>query len=220
MKQQSLDKRLNLYLSEKGSRDVSANTLLLAASAVAGVGAALVPPPAEAAIVYSGVLQENEVKVGAESYKVDFDGGGEPEFTFRHSLQSSTKNYQFFSGPGAFSFVGNGDRPDRLNKGLLINDDGLVATSIAVLAVKKGTTDSYGAFLGIDSGYYLGVKFEIGNNTHYGWIQYKANSDATIGTIIDWAYEDVPGKAIKTGDKKNFNWNLFLPAIIAGGGNG
>jgi len=93
--------------------------------------------------------------------------------------------------------------------------------SVGVLAGEGGAS---GDFLGSNDGGYLGVKFEINSATHYGWIQYKANSDASVGTIIDWAYENTPDKAIKAGatvsiddiDDNNFNWNLFLPAILAG----
>jgi hypothetical protein len=213
MGKQTLDERLKLYLSEQRSKDVCSNKLLLAASAVVGVGAIIVPPPAEAAIVYSGVQEGIEVKNSA-SILVDFNGDGAGEFAFKHSLVSSTKNYQILSGPGSVSFKGDNDLPDRLSKGVLINDDGIDSASVAILAAKKGAADSYGAFLG-NSGY-LGVKFKIESNTHYGWIQYEAESDAAVGTIIDWAYENVPNKAIRAGAIKNFNWALFLPAIITG----
>jgi hypothetical protein len=69
----------------------------------------------------------------------------------------------------------------------------------------------------LDQTGFIGVRFSISSSYHYGWIQYKTNSDATVGTIIDWAYEDSPGTPIKTGDSgNNFSWNLFLPAIING----
>lgn len=224
MRTKTLVDWLELYVTEKGCKDISSNKLLLAASAVAGVGAILVPPPAEAAIVYSG-LQELDV-ANSGSVAVDFDGDAVMDVTFVHSsYPSSSGNYQIMEGPaGDVSFVGSSDMPDRLVKGMLINDNGIVAKSVAVLAGENGIGSSYGNFLG-NSGY-LGIKFKISSNTHYGWIQYKANANASIGTIIDWAYENTPGKAIETGDtsgeviepgdKSSFNWGLFLPAIING----
>lgn len=219
MKQQSLDKRLNLYLSEKGSRDVSANTLLLAASAVAGVGAALVPPPAEAAIVYSGVLQENEVKVGAESYKVDFDADNNPEFTFELVTETGGSYFQYLKAKSSAEVIKSNDNPARLVSNYAVLDNANFSNIGLTSELAFVDSGNGGNFISGEPGF-LGIRFEIDGLKHYGWIQYKANSDATIGTIIDWAYENTPGKAIKTGDKKNFNWNLFLPAIIAGGGNG
>ena len=212
MKKQTLEERLELYVTEKESKDVSSNILLLAASAVTGVGAVLVPPPAEAAIVYSGI-QELDVENSASTF-VDFDGDEVAEFTFFHSSSAPSNNYQIMLGAGAvLSFIGNSNKPTNLTKGLLIDDNGMVATSTAVLAAKKETASS-GNFLG-DSGY-LGVKFEINTVTYFGWIQYESNNDASVGTIIDWAYEDIPGKGIKTGDRNSFNWTLFIPAIISG----
>ena len=47
---------------------------------------------------------------------------------------------------------------------------------------------------------YLGVRFFIGPNIHYGWIRINA-SDFTSIYIVDWAYEQTPNKGIITGDK-------------------
>jgi len=43
---------------------------------------------------------------------------------------------------------------------------------------------------------YIGVRFLIGPNTHYGWIRFRGAADNSSGTIIDWAYEDVAGAPI------------------------
>lgn len=221
MKQQSLDKRLNLYLSEKGSRDVSANTLLLAASAVAGIGAALVPPPAEAAIVYSGVQNKVLSKADPTNKTVDFDGDGivDCRFNFAFSSASSVYSQIFATVPDNAIIATTNGLPAKLDSNYMLSNNKNFPDSGGYLAVSvSGGDNASGKFIN-DSGY-LGVKFKINDTFHFGWIQFEANANSSIGTIIDWAYEDVPGKAIKTGDKKNFNWNLFLPAIIAGGGNG
>lgn len=50
---------------------------------------------------------------------------------------------------------------------------------------------------------FLGVRFQIDNDTHFGWIQYAGTPDTIItdnstandtlkATIVDWAYEDIP----------------------------
>ena len=218
MKQQTLDQRLESYGVTVEGKHTSSCKLFFAASAVAGMGAVIIPPPAEAAIVYSGT-QSTDVK-SSVSVKVDFNGDGQAEFTFNHFYYSSnsTNSQLAFRPSGSVSFMGTGYLPDRLGEGVLIDDNGIVTSSVAVLAVKVGTdTDSYGNFLG-NSGY-LGVKFELDSTTHYGWIQFEANNVASVGTIVDWAYEDTPDKAIKAGAKKDFNWNLFLPAIISGNRN-
>ena len=53
---------------------------------------------------------------------------------------------------------------------------------------------------------YLGLEFQVDGQTHYGWAQviidaffynYQRNSMTT--TLVDFAYETIPGQAIKTG---------------------
>lgn len=225
MKEQTLEDRLELYLSEKRSRDVSSSKLLLAASAVAGVGAIIVPAPAEAAIVYSGVLQENnEITTDSPLQIVDFDGNA--EFKFKLSFTSYDSNIYSFTQKLTVDTVGteavirdpNNEQPACLLSDYSISvakpffnvDESNLAASNTSLAGWDNFLDKQG---------FLGVKFEIEDNIHYGWIQYKTNADASVGTIIDWAYEDISEKAIKAGatvSEKKLNWNLFLPAIING----
>lgn len=217
MEKQTLEARLELYVTEKKTTDNQPNKLLLAASAVAGVGAVLVPPPAEAAVVYSGERRD-KISAGSLMQTVDFDGDGNGEFIF--SLYADGTTY--------YSQILNvGERPDVqvIKDG---NDPGKLQSNYTISSKKQFSTvdndilaatltSATGKFL--DEKGFLGVKFKVGDNTHYGWIQYEANGDASVGTIIDWAYEDTPGKGIKAGSTismKSFNWNLFLPAIING----
>ncbi len=211
MTKQTLDERMGLYV-KVGSKGMTSGGLLFAASAVTGAGFFLIPPPAEAAIVYSGVQNFSIENTG--SVFLDMDDDGIDEFSFFHS-QGVNTNYQFFWGAaGSPSFVGQMNVPSKLVSGETVHDNNVaIATgSISPLAVEGGESGNF-----LNSTGFLGVRFEVNNKNHYGWIQYKANGDASIGTIIDWAYENVPGAAIKTGDTgEKFNWNLFLPAIING----
>jgi hypothetical protein len=45
---------------------------------------------------------------------------------------------------------------------------------------------------------YLGVVFQIKGKPHYGWMRIKNSSD-TSATFTGYAYETIPGKAIKVG---------------------
>ncbi len=48
----------------------------------------------------------------------------------------------------------------------------------------------------------MGFEFKIGDDTHYGYIHYNFTStngtgfSGSRGTILGWAYEDIPGKSI------------------------
>ena len=45
---------------------------------------------------------------------------------------------------------------------------------------------------------FIDMKFDARDNTHFNWIQFQNNRGGS-GTIIDWAYEDVPDRGILTG---------------------
>jgi hypothetical protein len=47
---------------------------------------------------------------------------------------------------------------------------------------------------------FIGVRFYIGANQHYGWIRVRLGEYIDPVTIIDWAYESTPGLGILTGD--------------------
>ena len=213
MKQQTLDQRLSAYAVAVESRDTPSCKLLFAASAIAGMGAILIPPPAEAAIVYSGV-QNKEVKEGGNTQTVDFNVDGNPEFTFSlYSYSSYYSQMLVVTGTEAQAIKDIGDPVNLPGNYTISSQKNFSTVSFDDLA---NTGSAPGDFLNTKG--FLGVIFIIGSDTHYGWIQFQTNEDASKGTIIDWAYEDTPGKEIKAG-KKNFNWNLFLPAITAGSRN-
>jgi len=53
----------------------------------------------------------------------------------------------------------------------------------------------------IDNGnLFFGVKFEIGTNIHYGWVQVKVASDASSGIIYDFAYQSIADSSILAGN--------------------
>ncbi len=218
MDKQSLNERLRIYGAVNIKEKFVSDKLLFAASAVAGVGGMLIPPPAEAAIQYSG-LKNMEVKDG-QSQKVDLGG---VNFTFNMSVSTvysySGQKLRVVNTEGKVVVKNNKPVNLKTNYDLSSQAQFDECPSLELAVFSSGT--STGNFLGKQG--YLGVTFISNGNSHYGWIQYKASEEAKIGTIIDWAYDDTPGKAIKTGAtkdpeiKKPFSWNLFLPAILAGG---
>ncbi|MEA3469563.1 MAG: hypothetical protein U9R57_15270 [Thermodesulfobacteriota bacterium] len=214
MKQQTLDQRLSAYAVAVESRDTPSCKLLFAASAIAGMGAILIPPPAEAAIVYSGV-QNKEVKAGGDTQTVDFNVDGNPEFIFSlYSYSSYFSQVLIVTGTEAEVIKNFGDPVNLPGNYTISSQKNFSSVSSDNLAADNPSAP--GNFLNTKG--FLGVKFILGSDTHYGWIQFQTNGNASEGTIIDWAYENTPRKEIKAGEK-NFNWNLFLPAITLGSRN-
>lgn len=56
---------------------------------------------------------------------------------------------------------------------------------------------SYGNWEG-ESNKFIGVRFDISGNTHFGWVRLSVPNDYSSVTIHDYAYEDVAGTAITT----------------------
>jgi hypothetical protein len=56
---------------------------------------------------------------------------------------------------------------------------------------------SYGDFFGQEK--FIGVRFYIGTDQHYGWIRVSLGDMIDPLTIIDWAYESTTGDSIITG---------------------
>ena len=65
-----------------------------------------------------------------------------------------------------------------------------------------GYTSSYSGSLGFftDQIRYLGVRFHIGEEQHYGWIRATVAEHVASMTIYDWAYEQTPDKGIRAGE--------------------
>jgi hypothetical protein len=72
---------------------------------------------------------------------------------------------------------------------------------------------------------YLGVRFDIGGNTHYGWVRIRVEMDAypangvgtSVGsysklTILDYAYQSKPNTPLRVGDKEGLEV-LTIPTM-------
>ncbi len=69
--------------------------------------------------------------------------------------------------------------------------------NLAGVANIRSSTMQGGQFLGADR--YLGVRFQIGANTHYGWVRISATAGANAFTIKSYAYEATPDTPINAG---------------------
>lgn len=75
-------------------------------------------------------------------------------------------------------------------------------TSYWFLAAKyKSSYESIseGNFIGKEG--YVGVRFNIDGQRHYGWIRLAVSADQSAITVYDFAYESTPNKAISAGQK-------------------
>ncbi|MGF1448461.1 MAG: hypothetical protein ACFB20_03495 [Opitutales bacterium] len=188
--------------------------------------AAFVPSAASADIIYSGMLNRsvpqfflNEVgNITTEAW--DLDGDGRAEFRF-------TQGAGLYLARGQdVRVLANPTVPDRGDVAVLEFGQRIGPDSPAFLDEVQWSRASllrfedYGFFnqpvvpaeprIFMPSGpwvrerAYFGVEFLIEVQTHYGWVQMDFDRDVPLrfgdgATLIDFAYESTPGKAITAG---------------------
>lgn len=179
----------------------------LAASA-AGVGLLALAQPAEAKIVYTKaheVIGQNGV------YNLDLNHDGTVDFLIQEwDLGGWSSDNALLADPP----LGNGvlanehDVAEALQLGAAIGpqqefvnsgNNGAVMVSITHFTT-GGTSYVHGLWANVRNRY-LGLKFEIAGQTHYGWARLSVQRQEfhLTATLTGYAYETVPNKAINAG---------------------
>ncbi len=65
---------------------------------------------------------------------------------------------------------------------------------------------------------YIGLRFHIGSELHYGWLRVHLTDTIAPVTLIDWAYESTADKAIQAGDGLIADLPPSLLFSLTGGG--
>ncbi len=141
-----------------------------------------------AQIVYTDINPDSTFKSGGS---IDFNNDGTTEL--------STRNGSYFDGP--FYFLPNGnatsgwDIPKSLSANTVIG-----TTSNWDQYASDCSMDSWGAGtpFPLNQDAFMGIKFTVSGNTHYGWV--RIMWDGTNFIYKDFAYESTAKRAIKAGD--------------------
>lgn len=185
----------------------------------AAAGAFLATGAINAQIQYTDVNPDHVIDVNNSPYNLDFNADATNDITLQVvqiSTSGSTFNYSGFAAdvvPGANGVVGGGspfvlplalNAMDPINSsanfltggsknlGALVN-----YTSISSSVTYTGTI-SNGNFLG-QTDKFLGARFDIGGNTHYGWVRLDVAADGTTITVKDYAYNTIATESIQAG---------------------
>jgi len=180
----------------------------LSAYSALAAGVLAVVPSAEAAIQYSGT---QNLSVNSSTTPVVVDMNGDMSNDFQFSYLSNL--YGVGSGLG-MSALGNAGAILRSSSGhsdwanlsanysIRSNINSALSWSNGFEPL-AGVSSTFGSFNSNGSQGYLGVRFTSStcNNGdfHYGWIQWRTDTRATQGTIIDWAYETTCNTPILAG---------------------
>ena len=138
---------------------------------------------------------------------VDIDGNGVADYSFWGDQFSI---FASFRSEGLNRYLIIPDPPPNsgggvatLNEGFLIGPDSgnggmdwFNHPDWATL-MKQYDTGRVGPFWGIRA--YIGIEFQIGEATHYGWIDVEGDVSLPHITVYGWAYESTPGIGIIAG---------------------
>ena len=194
---QSTHQRLNMYALAAGA---------------AGVSVLALAPPADAKIIYTPahvpILEPRGL------YKLDLNHDGITDFNIANTTNYNTD--QFFCNLVARGPLGNQVVGTFVYRGFPANAHAFVAggkigpgdpffpeqVELAGLYYGGGGPNSHGNFLNVTNRY-LGMKFQIGGQTHYGWarltVKSTINPNVIYAELTGYAYEDVPDTPIIAG---------------------
>jgi hypothetical protein len=197
-------------------RHLEKNLLAYAAAA----SAALLPfaLPAEAEIIYTPsntpltIAHQNR---GPVYTTLDLNNDGVPDFTFAISSTAHFSSYGYTTRAKFFLKVNPYRKSNQAAQGLLPLTASAVPAGVKIGPREKFGSgdlymqrDTYDGFTGKSSGTwqqvefaYLGVKFMIGGQVHYGWARIKFPYPGAIyyPSIYGYAYESTPNQPITTG---------------------
>jgi hypothetical protein len=188
----------------------------MAAAAAAGVSLLALAPFAEAKIVYT---QAHELI--SRSTPLDLNHDGTVDFSFlqrssgswtaggvRLAVSAKSPANRIWGRGSVSGYQGKGVFADALrpgfrvgsNKSHLQRSNGLMAVFFAGNYI----SDTLGQWL-YTKNRYLGLKFTIGGQVHYGWARLTVSMNSPFkvdATLTGYAYETIPNKPIITGKTK------------------
>lgn len=175
--------------------------------------AALLPLQAfaQGSIVY---VNPHDVLVGPndETKGFDLDGDGALDIYFRRfagEFQAiPNSNNQVSGTPATPPDLGGYGLPIILGGSISVDTPWLGNFPVSqindvfgpILSAQRGQLVATGPFAGLDG--YLGVRFHIGTDLHYGWIRVNSNlgfPNQALGYITEWAYNSVPNEPLAAG---------------------
>ncbi len=183
-------------------------------SYTAFAGAIVAGSAANAQVTYTDV-NPDVVADSLNPYAIDFNGDNTPDLAFgvQHLSGSFSQQGQAFTYEGAFAYA-------VLPAGLAVVNPADTTTAVLDCGVSVAQASPFGTSSGAILGYaalispinypvavgpwlgvadkYLGFKFTVGANTHYGWARLSVAANAETITIKEYAFNATPDGAINT----------------------
>lgn len=158
-------------------------------------------------IVYTDVIPDATI-LNTYSYGLDLNNDGTDDFEFLQLSYGTDYMAEVNSLNNNEGLVNSADyAPYALNPGDFIGNNQLIwlVMSDSYLAQNSGP----GNWSGV-SDKYLGLRFKINNQWHYGWARLNVDLYGTSITLKDYAYESQPDVQILAGDMGTTSINTEL----------
>ena len=176
-------------------------------------------------IIYTDLIPDDTLVPDyvSDSHSIDFNGDSSSELIIFSSKQDTAiQGFPVTISGIVISTLGNTEIIAQITS--IGNEDVVVADTLAhgdfvssASSYMSSNTPSVfpGVGLGIEAlgstvgnfsdngNLFFGVKFEIGTNIHYGWVQVKIAADASSGIIYDFAYQSITDSSILAGNIEN-----------------
>lgn len=152
--------------------------------------------------------------IGPNYHDIDFDGDGTPEFTLNQSYHVYSSTYTTTSG-GTYTYHNTWNYVG-ITKG--VSSFGIIGTnSYQCEPLSNNDVISVGASFNVNgftwnigsNGWndfegagdkYVGVRFSIAGEVHYGWILINVDANSVGLTVKDYGYESQPNVGVHAGD--------------------
>jgi hypothetical protein len=182
------------------------------AAAAAGVSILALTAPSEAEIVYK---QTHRVVGDGSSFNLDLTGDGTVDLTIENKHHHHCTSDSFCSSTqflnvkmaGANQVVYNVYGAVAMKPGTQIGPKNVwrgATQNMAVMLGSFGTSGVGGSWVNVKNRY-LGVKFEINGQTHFGWVRLNVQVQVPqiiTATLTGYAYDTTANKPIKAGQTK------------------
>lgn len=152
-------------------------------------------------IIYTDEVPDFSGSIGSQ-YFLDLNNDGTDDFRIWHN---GSLNLYLSPLSGSNEALGSGGAtyayPFALSSGAMISsgagaffDNGYAG---GYQSLNYGSC-SFGNWCNVTDRY-IGLRFSIGGNIHYGWVRLDVNFSGSVWSVKDYAYEDVAGNGIPAG---------------------
>jgi hypothetical protein len=183
-----------------------------------GAAFLLTAPLAQANVQFTNVNPDQSYGING-SVNIDLNGDAIPDVRIRQANNSSVfaspLNGAALAAQNGISFVYPYALPYGANIGAGLQ---FGAVGTASVATALNSYSIWGNWTGGNVDAYLGVRFNVGPNTHYGYIHLEVVNDANF-ILKDYAWEDTPNTPILAGAQASpiptmNQWGTFLYGLI------